>query len=789
MVLQLAARLVSGRDMLDRDIRDIYLAFGLEGAVLYVGTGENGGVSVYSTTPGSAAQLTDEVYFYGLPTRITETRLGTVSIDDAEVLVVGSSSAGSLVYFALGPDATLGAPEAAEMADANLVAWVAEGPGASRVYAIDSNTETAGVYAVGHGGLRSAAQATNTLPEGSLMAIVDASGGAVMVAVTGGALPEVVSYRAFFDDGVLEVADSAGPAEGLGLSMPTAIESLTAYGEIWAIVGASGTHSLSVLRVSTDGQLMPADHVLDTLNTRFGNVQAVAVVQAAGQVFVFSGGGDDGLTVFSLLPNGRLVHRQSLADAQGLGLNDVTAIEAGVVGDEIQVFVASESMSGLSQFSWSIKELGQVQVGAVGAVHGTGGDDILMAPETGAATVSGQAGDDILVAGKGGGLLLGGAGADIFVLAATDAPQQIADFEPGVDRVDLSLLPWLRSPAQLTVASVTGGIELGFQAFHVVINSASGEVLELRDIWPTGRFASPDRLLTDIIPVPKTLIGTDAAELLQGGDGRDTLYAGGGDDTLSGAAGADSLSGGTGHDKIWTGSGDDVVYGDWGHDTVGGAAGDDWICGDGGWDEIWGGPGNDTLYGGSGHDTIGAAVGNDLLDGGKGQDKVWAGDGDDSVYGGDGNDDLTGGKGHDQLEAGAGNDTVYAADGHDTVHGGSGDDELWGGLGSDWIIGEDGNDTLRGGVDADTLQGGPGNDMLHGLAGADVFVFEAGHGQDHIFDFEPGLDRLEITGGIGFVDLTVSAVDGGTEILSDLGTIMLDRILPDQLGADDFLFW
>ena len=70
--------------------------------------------------------------------------------------------------------------------------------------------------------------------------------------------------------------------------------------------------------------------------------------------------------------------------------------------------------------------------------------------------------------------------------------------------------------------------------------------------------------------------------------------------------------------------------------------------------------------------------------------------------------------------------------------GGLGDDSLYGGKGKDILLGYDGDDTLNGGA---------GNDTLSGGAGADVFYYEAGDGNDVIFDYsaEDG-DLIKIVG-------------------------------------------
>ena len=124
--------------------------------------------------------------------------------------------------------------------------------------------------------------------------------------------------------------------------------------------------------------------------------------------------------------------------------------------------------------------------------------------------------------------------------------------------------------------------------------------------------------------------------------------------------------------------------------------------------------------------TLGGTSGDDVLRG-------W--NSHDIIAGGPGNDNLFGGGGIDNLFGGAGNDKLYGENGNDYLSGGNGDDFLDGGNGDDILNGGAGNDTLNGGDGYDILNGGTGNDTLKGGDWhKDRYEFEAGHGQDVIYD-------------------------------------------------------
>ncbi len=136
-----------------------------------------------------------------------------------------------------------------------------------------------------------------------------------------------------------------------------------------------------------------------------------------------------------------------------------------------------------------------------------------------------------------------------------------------------------------------------------------------------------------------------------------------------------------------------------------------------------------------------------------------------TINGTDGNDNLTGTKQDDLIKGGAGNDRLSGGLGNDKLFGGLGADVLEGGNGNDYLYGDEGDDILRGGNGDDILFGGNGFNRLTGGAGSDVFTLGAGTGFDTITDFNLGSgDRLGLSNGLSFSDLTISGVGRNTVI-------------------------
>ena len=569
-----------------------------------------------------------------------------------------------------------------------------------------------------------------------VVALAQAEVGGVTLVFAGSAVEHGITVLAVSAGGALTRVGVTGQAQGVPVQGITALETVVAFGATWLVAAAAGSSSLTVFQVGAGGALTPVDHVFDELGTRFQGVTALEVVAHGDWVFVLAAGADEGLTLFALVPDGRLVHLATLADRADLGLANISELKAMVVGDSLHVMALSAAEAGVTQVVVPLAGLG-----GVGAVGG--------------------AGRDLILDGDGADVMTGGAGADLFMLRADGRRDVIADFNPTEDRIDLTAWPFFRHVGQLAVTVTATGAVLRFWGEELEIRTVTGRALTLAEIQAMA-FGVNGRLLFEVAgvgnppgPVPGDLdlTGTAGGNLLEGGVGNDTLRGLDGADTLMGGAGNDVLIGGTGGDRLEGGAGADVLAGDAGNDTLYGDAEQDSLAGGDGDDDLHGGDGDDTLVGGGGTNRIFGEAGNDRL---------FGGDGADVLDGGDGADVIEDGAGNDSVLGGAGNDQITGSLGDDDLRGGIGDDTLGGGVGNDRLLGEAGNDRLFGGDGADVLDGGDGNDWLEGGAGVDVFadgagndtilagdgdeVVQAGLGEDSVLG-EAGNDRL--AGGDG----------------------------------------
>ena len=282
------------------------------------------------------------------------------------------------------------------------------------------------------------------------------------------------------------------------------------------------------------------------------------------------------------------------------------------------------------------------------------------------------------------------------------------------------------------------------------------------------------------------LSGNIGNDLIKGGEGEDTVYAGKDDDLVYG------------------GKDDDVIYGDLGRDTLSGDLGDDTISGGTGVnsnvegeadaDVIFGGDGNDLIDGNLGNDSIVAGTGNDTVSGGRQDDVIWGEAGDDVLFGDLGNDTVCGGEGNDTLigsngnpmSTNDGNDKLCGGAGNDVVFGNEGNDRISGDAGNDVLLGGRGDDSLTGGSGSDILSGEQGNDVLTGGAGADRFDFASNHGVNLITDFQDGVDRIGLKGGLTPDRLEIIQIDEHTQITAGDLTVVLSGVDATSIDSDDF---
>jgi Ca2+-binding RTX toxin-like protein len=547
---------------------------------------------------------------------------------------------------------------------------------------------------------------------------------------------------------------SFGSDDGIGIMAPTAISTVQSGDTNYAILASAGgsSGSLSVFSIGLDGRLIPTDHVMDTLDSRFGAVRDIAVAQWGNGALVVAGGGDDGLTVMALMSNGRLVHLASFEDTQTLALSGVTSLKLVIDGSNATFFAATQGDAGFSSMSIDLSNVGTWDISTGGLFFGTASDDILMT-DTQATTLDGGAGHDIFVIAKEG-----------------DATHKVRNFDPDQDRLNLSDWSFLYDADDLDIDTIWNGVRITHRDETVIVTGIDNGTLDADEVR-----ATIDLSLTRLPTIPN-----------------DTITGSSGNDTLIGNWSQDVIEGEGGNDHITGGAGDDMIFGGAGNDTA----------------VLNGGAGFSIIdYDAASHTvTIQTADGIDRFD----HVETFIIGGTTHTF-----DDLApppssifGTSRNDILIASDGGVTLVGREGDDSIHGGTGKDFIKGGTGNDRIFGNDGTDSILAGAGRDTLYGGAGDDVLN--AGADNDLVVGGDGLDtyvaslnlgRMFIIDADISGVTLHSSIGrdvITEVEYFQFDDETVTLNDLitttsrptinGSNSIDRITDENGAGEIFSF-
>ncbi|MDZ4086046.1 MAG: calcium-binding protein, partial [Tabrizicola sp.] len=709
--------------------------------LLYTATRAGGGVLALDVT--GAMTLVDQESLAPGSSLPAEAVLETVTINGVRHLVVTGGSTAGVMAYGLGGDGALLAPMQlpGSLWGALSAQSVVQVGGQTFFYAARSGESTIHAYSVAPNGTMTLVgtrvlDGAHTGVDISSLVPVTVGGNRFLISLSLEA--DVVRAFPVGTNGALGNPRMIGAPNGLGINDPSDVKVVEMAGVTYMVVASAGSSSVSVLGIGPDGAMWVADHVVDTQDTRFQGVQALATATVGDRVFVIAGGGDEGLTVMTLMPDGRLVSCGQMLQTPGVMLDNITAMTAQVVNGMIQLFVTGEG-TGITRLQLDPGTLSPIQTGSpvAASLSGTAGSDMILGGD-GDEGIEGGQGADILADGAGQDTLFGGAGADTFVLTADGVLDVIADFQLGTDRLDLSGWGPIHSLAALTITATATGATISY----------GEEVLELRT--PNGQpLPTVNFQLKDVIslwhalpsgPDPENLIfGTNQVDYLQGGTGEDMFMVSTGTDTVEGGAGFDtivlarataavrlnleSLNQNTNIAAGQTYVSIEGIIGSAFSDQLTGNSLSNRIDGAEGNDRMTGGAGADSLFGGLGNDSLLGGTGADLLDGGIGRDRISYRE---SVVG------LIADFGQPDRNTGEAAGDIYLAvedlEGsgyHDTLGGDAQANQIFGMEGNDRIEGRLGNDSLFGGEGNDTLQGDVGGDRLDGGAGIDFASYES----------------------------------------------------------------
>lgn len=525
--------------------------------------------------------------------------------------------------------------------------------------------------------------------------------------VTASTRDDTVSVLQLGSNGQLWPTDQLGAAQALPIDRPTVLQTVSLGDKHFVVTGSFGTSSLTVMEIGQGGSLSFVDQINDTLGTRFGQTSALDIATIDGHVFVAAAGSDGGVSLFQMLPDGRLVHRETLIDELDTALDAISELRFAETPNGLELFAISTRDTGLTRIEVETGTLGVIGEGPTG----TSGNDII-SPAAGAQNIRGEAGDDILVDGTGADTLWGGSGADIFVFSNDGQPDEIADFNPNEDRIDLSDAGHIHDISSLSIQNISGGLRLAWD----------DEILVVRAVRGTGLNSE---IIAEVIAFETDRVQTIERAPLMGTPGNDTFLWAPGADTVNGAGGTDR--------KDYSNAPLAVVVSldDAGLNAMA-ADGDILIS----IEQVVGTSDNDTILGNAAANTLTGLEGNDVIRGEAGSDWLMPGEGNNTVQGGSGTDMLS----VSDLPTAA---NINLREGRLTA----------GGYESDLQDIEN----VTGTIFADVIEGDDGNNLLRGLGHYDWFI--SSWGSDH-YDGGSGRDMISYVNAPAAVTVNLQQGEG-----------------------------
>ncbi|MGX9353399.1 calcium-binding protein (plasmid) [Shimia sp. W99] len=491
-------------------------------------------------------------------------------------------------------------------------------------------------------------------------------------------------------NGQLTQTGAFGFSDRLPIDRPVALTGIEVGTQSFVVMASFGTSSLSVLEIEAGGTLRFVDQVTDAKETRFAGTTALDWIEIGERILIAAAGNDGGVSLFQMLPSGRLLYKESLVAQTNMALNGVSQLRFAIVEGRVELFVLSPGDGGLTRLALDIGTSGVTATGN----SGTSGDDILSATADGG-EIRGLSGDDILIDGPGQDRLQGGNGADVFVFRPdSNHLDRITDFNLNEDQLDISAYSGVHSLADISVRSTTGGAVLRIGDDEIHLTTHNGTSLTVAQLEPALLLDASHVVMPD--PVPR--IGDDGDNMFYWGPQPDTIDGGAGYDTMNYAAApmrsVVNLEDARFNDHAAAGNVLTRI------EALIGSNYNDALRGDDTGNTLTGLDGHNTLLGGPGADWLTPGSGSDSVDGGVGMDTV-------SFV------DLAQGASIDLMAgtatSGGDTDTLVNVENitgsifGDFIRGNASDNHIRGLGDYDWLVGSEGSDTFDGGNGRDMI--------------------------------------------------------------------------------------
>ena len=419
-----------------------------------------------------------DILEYGGTARLAVTGVETRQIESASLTSAGMVSSSALASLSGGPQTVLSQLAQIDVGARSFVATGSrDGPGLNLYEQTNTSTFVHRATQEDHAKVALADSA----------ALITVTVGDASYVVNGSARDGGISTFSVSASGALDMVDTVGVKQQLWLSGLDDLTTVEAGGTDYVAIAATNSSSLSLVRVNELGVMFVTDHITDDRDSRFSNVDAIDSFAVGARGFVVAGGSDDGVTLFEILPDGTFFKHGSLENQAGGRLEDITALEAVVTGDEVQVFAGS-ARGDITQLAIDIGNLGAVQTGSAAGstLTGTTSDDMLLGG-AGTDQLRGGGGDDLMIGNGGDDRMWGGDGADTFVFGA-GGQGRVMDFELGEDKIDISDWGQIYHLSAVQVRARSDGAEIRYQNEVLRIQTDDNSALDAATLFDSILF-------------------------------------------------------------------------------------------------------------------------------------------------------------------------------------------------------------------------------------------------------------------------------------------------------------
>ncbi len=370
-----------------------------DGTWVYAGSRDYGGIAGFAATDGGAATVLGSWASLGRGSSFLLEDIGWIDMAGQPRLIVTETTSTQVETLYIGGDRRLSAAFRMLGLGGTVIGQVAPvvthaGPS---VIAGGNTGPGLQVFELAAGTPALRVQTVQDTPKAALSDSADVitvgqgAGQFLLNAALGDGALSTFAWRA--DGTSLDLIDAIGVKEGLWASGLSALAAVSAAGRDFAVVAATLSSSLTLVRVNPMGVMFVAVHRIDDLTTRLAQVTDVAAFAIGQRGFVVACGADDGVSLFEITPDGRLLHLQAMAQVTGQTPANVIALTTATSATDVQIFVAGSGQHGLTQLSVPVAPGPE-------AFTSSPRDDLIWA----------GAGNDTLSGGDGADILMGGAG-------------------------------------------------------------------------------------------------------------------------------------------------------------------------------------------------------------------------------------------------------------------------------------------------------------------------------------------------------------------------------------------